>query len=40
MKTLEQLREKYNKLNKERNIILKKIIELEDLETFKNFYCW
>lgn len=37
METLEQLREKYNKLNKERNTILKKIIELEEQETFKNF---
>lgn len=37
METLEQLREKYNKLGKERNAVLKKIIELEDREPFKNF---
>lgn len=37
METLEQLREKYNKLNKERNTIFKKIIELEDWETLKEF---
>lgn len=37
METLEQLREKYNKLGKERNTILKKILELENQETFKNF---
>ena len=37
METLEQLREKYNKLDKERNTILKKILELENQEIFKNF---
>lgn len=37
METLEQLKEKYNKLGKERNTILKKILELEDQEIFKNF---
>lgn len=37
METLEELREKYNKLNKERYIIYNKILELEDSETLKKF---
>lgn len=37
METLEQLKEKFNKLNKERGILFKKILELEDQETFKKF---
>lgn len=37
METLEQLREKYNKLSKERNTLFKKILELENQKTFKNF---
>ena len=30
METLEKLRKKYNNLNKERNAIYRKIVELED----------
>lgn len=37
METLEELREKYNKLDKERNIVYNKILELEDQEMFKEF---
>lgn len=37
METLEELKEKYNKLDKERNIIYNKILELEDQETLKRF---
>ena len=37
METLEQLKEKFNKLNKERGILFKKILELEDQETLKEF---
>ena len=37
METLEQLKEKFNKLNKERGILFKKILELEDQETLKKF---
>ena len=36
METLEELKEKFNKLDKERSILFKKIRELEDQETLKN----
>lgn len=37
MKTLEELKEKFDKLNKERGILFKRILELEDQETLKKF---
>ena len=37
METLEELKEKFNKLDKERGILFKKILELEDQETLKKF---
>ena len=37
METLEELKEKFDKLNKERNILFKKIYELENQETLKEF---
>ena len=37
METLDELKEKFNKLNKERGILFKKILELEDQETLKKF---
>lgn len=37
METLQELREKYNKLDRERNIIYNKILELEDQEMLKKF---
>ena len=37
MDTLEELKEKFDKLNKERNILFKKICELENQETLKEF---
>lgn len=37
METLEELKEKFDKLNKERSILFKKILELENQETFKEF---
>ena len=37
METLKELKEKFNKLNKERGILFKKILELEDQETLKKF---
>ena len=37
METLEKLKEKFNKLNKERGILFKRILELEDQETLKKF---
>lgn len=37
METLEQLKEKFNKLDKERGILFKKILELENQETLKEF---
>ena len=37
METLEELKEKFDKLNKERGILFKKILELEDQETLKKF---
>lgn len=37
METLEQLKEKFNKLNKERGILFKKILELENKETLEKF---
>ena len=37
MEILEELKEKFNKLNKERGILFKKILELEDQETLKKF---
>ena len=37
METLEKLKEKFDKLNKERNILFKKICELENQETLKEF---
>ena len=37
METLEELKEKFNNLNKERGILFKKILELEDQETLKKF---
>ena len=36
METLEELKEKFDKLNKERNILFKKIRKLEDQETLKS----
>ena len=36
METLEELKEKFDKLDKERSILFKKIRELEDQETLKN----
>ena len=36
METLEELKEEFNKLDKERSILFKKIRELEDQETLKN----
>lgn len=37
METLEELRDKYKKLTKERNILYNKILKLEDSETLKKF---
>ena len=37
METLEKLKEKFDKLNKERNILFKKICELENQGTLKEF---
>ena len=37
METLDELKEKFNKLNKERGILFKRILELEDQETLKKF---
>lgn len=37
METLEELKEEFNKLNKKRGILFKKILELEDRETLKKF---
>lgn len=37
METLEELKEEFNKLNKKRSILFKKILELEDRETLKKF---
>ena len=37
METLEELKEKFSKLNKERGILFKRILELEDIETLKKF---
>lgn len=37
METLEELKEKFDKLNKERSILFKKICELENQETLKEF---
>ena len=37
METLEELKEKFNKLNKKRGILFKRILELEDQETLKKF---
>ena len=37
METLEELKEKLDKLDKERNILFKKIRELENQETLKEF---
>ena len=34
---METLKEKFNKLNKERGILFKRILELEDQETLKKF---
>ena len=36
METLEELKEEFNKLDKERSILFKKIRELENQETLKN----
>lgn len=36
METLEELKEKFNKLDKERSILFNKIRKLEDQETLKN----
>lgn len=36
METLEELKEKFDKLDKERSILFKKIRKLEDQETLKN----
>ena len=36
METLEELKEEFNKLDKERSILFKKICELENQETLKN----
>ena len=37
METLEELKEKFDKLNKERSILFKKICELENQEILKKF---
>ena len=37
MKTLEKLREEYNNLNKKRNVIYRKIVELEQQEVTNTF---
>ena len=37
MEILEELKEKFDKLNKERSILFKKICELENQETLKEF---
>lgn len=37
METLEELKEEYSKLDKKRNIIYNKILELEDQEELKKF---
>ena len=37
METLEELKEKFSKLDKERSILFKRILELEDQETLKKF---
>ena len=37
METLEELKEKFDKLDKERSILFKRILELEDQETLKKF---
>ena len=37
METLDELKEKFNKLNKERGILFRRILELEDQETLKKF---
>lgn len=37
METLEELKEKFDKLDKERGILFKRILELEDKETLKKF---
>lgn len=37
METLEELKEKYSKLDKERYLIYNKILELEAQETLKKF---
>lgn len=37
METLEELKEKFSKLDKERGILFKRILELEDRETLKKF---
>ena len=37
METLEELKEKFSKLDKERGILFKRILELEDQETLKKF---
>lgn len=37
METLEKLKEEFDKLNKKRGILFKKILELEDQETLKKF---
>lgn len=37
METLEELRDKYEKLTKERNILYNKILKLENSETLKKF---
>ena len=37
METLKELKEKFNKLNKERGILFKRILELEDQEALKKF---
>lgn len=36
METLQELREKYSKLDRKRDIIYNKILELEDQEMLKN----
>lgn len=37
METIQELRDKYKKLTKERNILYNKILKLEDSETLKKF---
>ena len=37
METLEELKDKFDKLNKERSILFKKILELENQEILKKF---